>query len=133
MAWVAPVLSLAGTAMSMSGQQQSAAASSQASLYNASMVQAKAKSEQEYLRRDAAANMGQIHAARAKSGVTIEGTPLLVLGESAANAEIDALNTQWSANTTSELYKMQAGAATTAGNIGAGTSLLSGASSFFGG
>jgi regulator of protease activity HflC (stomatin/prohibitin superfamily) len=131
MAWISPVLMAAGTVMSAAGQQQSAAAEAQAARYNSAITQAEAQAEEERIRRETQQQIGQTRASIAKSGVTYEGTPLLVLGETAANAEIDILNTQWSADTASKLYGMRASSATQAGNIGAGTSLLSGASKMF--
>ena len=131
MAWFGAVLSVVGAVSSAAGQQQAAAASAQAAEYNMAITQLEANAEKDRIRRESESYQSSLQVARAKSGVTSEGTPLMVMGESAANAEIDALNTQWTADTTNELYGMQASSARTAGNIGAGTTLLSGASKLF--
>ena len=50
--------------------------------------------------------IGSIRAGVSKSGATMAGTPLAVLSESAANAEIDALNTRYSGQREAALYFM---------------------------
>jgi hypothetical protein len=79
-----------------------------------------------------------------KAGVTFEGTPLLVMSETAAEGEIDALAIRYAgsieeANIIAEqsayrqdarLARMRGSAAKLAGNIGAGTALLTGLSQF---
>ena len=80
-----------------------------------------------------------------KAGVVSEtGTPLLVMGDTAADAELDALSIRLAGSAEesriiaegagfgqeSQLAKMRGQAAKTAGNLGAGKALLSGLSQF---
>lgn len=132
MAWVAPAMMAASAVMGAAGQQQAAAAQAQAADYNAKTTQMQGKAEAERLQRESAREQGRLRAAIGKSGVTTAGTPLMVMAESEANAELDILNTRWSTDRQVDLYKMQSKSAKTAGNIGAGSSLLSGAGRLFG-
>ena len=131
MAWAGLALSALGTVASASAQQQQAAAQAKAANFNAAIVQQEAQSEKEKIYRESQVKLGKIQAARAKGGVSNEGTPLLVMAESQANAEADAYQIQYAANIEHSLYKSQASSAVTAGRTGAGASLLSGASKFF--
>jgi hypothetical protein len=132
MSWVGAAASLAGGVMGAAGDQQTAAAQAQANEYNARLTLAQAKADEELIRRNADTQMGQSRAAISKSGVTMEGTPLLVMAESAANEEMDVLNNRWAAQGTANLYRMGADNAVTAGRIGAGSSLLAGIGGAFG-
>jgi hypothetical protein len=58
----------------------------------------------------------------------MEGTPLMVLAESAANAEIDALNTRFTAGREATLSTMRGQEGRRAAYWSAGTSLLTGLS-----
>jgi hypothetical protein len=55
----------------------------------------------------------------------------MVLAESAANAEIDALNTRYTGARQEALYRASGSNARRQGNLMAGTSLLSGAAKLF--
>lgn len=132
MAWVGPVLSAAGAVMGAAGQQQAAAAQSQAAEYNAKMTQMQGQAEVERIQRESAREQARLRSAIGKSGVTTAGTPLMVMAESEAAAELDVLNTRWSTDRQVDLYKMQSKSAKTAGSIGAGSSLLSGAGRLYG-
>jgi hypothetical protein len=131
MGWVGAVLGAAGAVSAAAGQRQAGEAKAQAAEYNMAITQLEADAEKDRIRRESESYQSSLQVARAKSGVTSEGTPLMVMAESAANAEVDALNTQWTADRTNELYGMQASSARTAGNIGAGTTLLLGPSKLF--
>lgn len=120
------------TGMGMMGQLQAGQAQSSAAAYNAKMTQMQSKMEIDRIRRQSARHQSALRVNIAKSGVTSEGTPLMVLAESEANAEIDALNTQWSADRQVDLYKMQGKSAKRASQIGAGSSLLAGAGRLYG-
>ena len=127
---LAPTLMTLGTVASVAGSIQAGNAAKKAAEYNAATKEAEAQAE-EYRRRQAARRqIGSIRAGVAKSGAAFEGTPLMVLAESAANAEIDALNARWSGGTQANLYRMEGRQAQRAGYIRAGTSLLTAASRF---
>ena len=78
--------------------------------------------------------MSRQRALYGKSGVEIEGSPLLVMEDTAAQGEMDALAIRWGgdvaaarARSEANLMKMQGRTAGRLGAIQAGTTLLSGA------
>ncbi len=125
MGWTAAIMA-ASTLMSAAGQAKQGKAQAQAAEYNASVARMEATSEEARRRRDSDTAMGAMRTGRAKSGVTSEGTPMMVLAESAEMAELDALNARWSGETKSNLYKMEASSARKAIPYRVGATLLSG-------
>lgn len=123
MAW----LPVAAAAISAVGALQAGEAAQNAANYNAAMAEAEARAEETRRRAEGKRALASTRAGIAKSGAAFEGTPLMVLAESAANAEIDALNAQWSGKTQSIAYRAQGQQARTASYFQAGTSLLTGA------
>lgn len=109
------------------GAAKAGEAEYEAAKYNAENAQLEATARSNVQRLQAKSQIGSIRAGIAKSGATSEGTPIMVLSESAANAEIDAMNTLFSGSREATLQMMQGKAARTAGYIRAGTSLLKGA------
>lgn len=109
-------------AMGAIGQGRAAQAAAE---YNAASVMEEARSKESAQRAEAARRLGTIRSQIGKSGATSEGTPLMVLAESAANAEIDALNTLYTGERQANLYRAQGTNARKQGNFMAGTSLLS--------
>jgi len=81
-----------------------------------------------------------------KGGVTTEGSPLLVMADTAAQGEVEALAIRYAGSMEeaniiaqgsgyrqdAELARMRGGAASKAGSIGAGSALLTGVSQFAG-
>lgn len=100
-----------------------------ASRYNAALAKEEARRESARRHREGQRQVAAIHTARAKSGVTMEGTPLLVAAESAAQVEMDVLNAQWMGDNESRLYKHRAKSYQDAKPYAVGTSLLKGVSS----
>lgn len=90
------------------------------------MAAAEGASRERAQREESWRRLSSIRSQIGKSGATASGTPLLVLAESAANAEIDALNTRFGSTLQQSLYGMQGRNAKRAGTIGAGASLLTG-------
>lgn len=123
-------LATAGSALGVMGALSAGKAAQGAANYNAPSAMIEAQSRENAQRAQAARQLGAIRAAIGKSGATSEGTPLLVLAESAANAEIDALNTQYTGQRQAGLYRAQGANARKASYIQAGTSLLSSAGKF---
>lgn len=119
-----------GTAVSTVGALSAGRAEAGASQFNADAARQEAASREAAQRTAAQRQLGSIRAGVSKSGATMEGTPLMVLSESAANAEIDALNTRYSGQREGALYDSRARNARTAGYMRAGTSLLTGASRY---
>ena len=131
MAFIGPMLAVAGTVAQIGGALSQGKAAQSAANYNAQSAEMEAQSRETAQRAQAARQMGTMRAQIGKSGATSEGTPLMVLAESAANAEIDALNTRISGQRQSNLYRAQGANARRTSNIQAGTSLLSSAGKFF--
>ena len=125
------IVSAVGTGLSVISSIQSGKAEAKAAQYNADTARAEAQSRETAQRVQAQRQLGSIRAGVSKSGATMAGTPLAVLSESAANAEIDALNTRYSGQREAALYEARGRNAKTAGYMRAGTSLLSSAGKYF--
>ena len=127
---VGSVASAVGTGLAVVGAIQGGKADASANQFNADAARREAASREAAQRTAAQRQLGSIRAGVSKSGATMEGTPLMVLSESAANAEIDALNTRYSGEREGALYDSRGRNARTAGYLRAGTSLLTGASRY---
>lgn len=121
-------LATVGTGLGIAGALKAGQATSDAADYNAQTSMIEAQAEETRRRAQAKQQMGALRASIAKSGATSEGTPLLAITESAANAEIDALNAQWSGSRQAQAMIMRGKAARTESYFRAGTSLMSGLS-----
>lgn len=117
-----------GTVMSAKGAAQSADAEYASAMYNSELSKQEAAAEESRRRRESSRQLASIRAGRAKSGVTGEGSPLLVLAESAEQAELDALNARWQGTQSSQLYEMRAKSAAKSKKYAVGSELLSGVS-----
>ncbi len=124
-------LSTVGTAVGALGALGAGKAENSAAQFNADSARMEAQARETAQRTAAQRQLGSIRAGVSKSGATMEGTPLAVLSESAANAEIDALNTRYSGQREAALYEARGKNARTAGYMRAGTSLLSSAGKYF--
>lgn len=82
--------------------------------------------EQARLRRQARRTISSQSVAFAKAGVTLEGSPLELLSQNAAELEADAVNVGRAARTNVALERARAANARAAGDFGVGTSLLTG-------
>ena len=131
MGTVGSVLGAVGTGISVIGAIQGGKAEASSAQFNAQSARMEAESRENAQRAQAKQQLGAIRAGVSKSGATMEGTPLAVLSESAANAEIDALNTRYSGQREAALYESRGRNAKTAGYMRAGTSLLSSAGRYF--
>lgn len=117
-------LSQIGSGLSILGSIGQSNAIAQAAEYNAAIARAEGAAEEARLRREARRTMGSIRSGIGKSGVTTEGTPLLVLAESAQLAELDALTARWNGENQANLYQSKARAAKAAIPFNVGSSLL---------
>lgn len=124
-AMIPAMLTAAGTLMQVQSARAQGKAAEAAANYNAQSAQIEAQSKMNAQRAEADRRLGTIRSQVGKSGAAMEGTPLMVLAESAANAEIDILNTQYTADRQSSLYRAQGVNARKQGNLMAGASLLS--------
>jgi hypothetical protein len=121
-------LATVGTGLGVLGAVRAGQAASMAGQYNAQSALEEGAARESLIRQRADATLGATRAAIGKSGVTTAGTPLMVLAESAANAEIDALNARYTAGRQATLSTMRGQEGRRAAYLSAGTSLLTGAS-----
>lgn len=105
--------------MLQEGESQYAAAQ-----YSAESAQMEAASKARMERARGRAVIGATRAAISKSGATSEGTPIMVLAESAANAELDALTTLYSGEREANLIRAGGAAARKASQYRAASSLI---------
>lgn len=139
-------LAAGGVAMSaigsiQQGKQAQAAAKFNADMMNrnAAIARQQAAAEEEKQRRLGYMRQGAARAAYGASGVAIEGSPLDILEQSAAQEELDALNIRYrgaigaqSAEGQAALSGMRGEAAMQAGYMGAGSAILMGGSKMAG-
>jgi len=103
-----------------------------AAQFNAQTAEQEAAAKANLTRSQAARQIGATRAQIGKSGATSAGTPLMVLAESAANAEIDALNATYTGARQAALYRAGGANAKSQGRVAAGTALLNTAAKFTG-
>lgn len=142
MAVAIPILMIAGGALAAMGAMQQANAQAEASTYNAALAERNAIVARGQTDADVAAfrqqmtlREGSLIAGYGAAGVTEEGSPLDVLGMSAANAKRDELMIQYKGDLaglgyreTATLNRMQGTQAIEGGNYQAASSLLTGMS-----
>jgi hypothetical protein len=102
---VGDVLAVAGTLGSIggalsAGNAQKAAAEQNAAMaaYEGQIAQQQATFEEAQLRRRTKLQLARQRAAIGASGLALEGSPLLALEDTAAEAELDALSIRYAAN-----------------------------------
>jgi hypothetical protein len=142
MAFIGPVVSAMGgwgtvAAVAAAGVTaysavQTGKANQAAANFNAESAQQEAEAKARLTREESQRRLGTIRANLGKSGATSAGTPLMVLAESAANGEIDAMNAQYTGDRQVALYRASGTNARRQGNMQAGTSLLSAAGRIYG-
>lgn len=145
LAWLPLILKGLGIALPVFGKFQEARAARAAAEYNARMaemnaIQAEqqAAAEEDRQRRLSYKQLSAMRAGYGAAGVSIEGSPLDVLEESAANAELDALTIRHAGQVRATAFRQEAAlermrgrAEYRAGLLGAASSLLSGVGGFF--
>lgn len=136
---------IAGTAISAigairAGQAQAAAANynAQVAERNAFISRDQAAADEQRQRIQARRKLGAMRAAYGASGISLEGSPLDVLEDSAAEAELDALTIRYKGEIGAMGYEAEAGAqraraqnAKTESYYNAGAALLTGASNYY--
>lgn len=141
MAW----LQIAATVISAVGAISQAVSARNAAKYNAAVAERnavisrqQAAANEAAQRRDAFRAMGRIRAGYGAAGVATEGTPLDVLEDSAAEAELDALNIRYKGEiaamgyeSEAQLQKTRAKSALVTGVFNAGSALLSGGAQYY--
>lgn len=142
-AWL-PTVMTAGTAMSAIGSMQQGQAAKAAAGYNAAMMEQNATVERQQAgaredaqRRQARQVLGAQRAAFAQSGGGMGGSAADVMGQSAMNAELDALTLRYEGDLRARGMESQAASerysgrsSAMAGYMGAAGSILSGAARY---
>lgn len=123
-------LNLGGSAIAAQGALDEGKAAFQAAEYNAGAARTEGVIEENRRRTIGRKKIGDIRTGVAKSGVTFEGTPINVLVESAANAEIDALNARWTGEQRAKMEQFKGQSALRASNLRATTILMKGTADF---
>lgn len=138
---VVPIMMAVGTAMSAMAAMKQAQAQAGAMKFNATIAEQNATSARDQAtaaemqqRTEAEKRLGAMRASYGASGVTMEGSPLDVLSESASMAELDAQNIRYQGDlkargyqNTAELDRANASNAKSQGYMKAGSELLMGA------
>lgn len=143
LAATAATVAVAGTVLSAYSQYEQGQSQKEWSEYNAAIAErdaAASRQTAEYeateKRKETQRLLGRQRALYGKAGVTLEGSPLLMMEETASEGEIDALMIEREGKLRSQHYRSEAAlskqkgrAAARAGYWGAGTTLLTGAGS----
>jgi hypothetical protein len=123
---VASSVGFAGTALSAAGAIASGRAQAQAAEFNAQAAVNQAAANEAQQRRNAARVLSQGRANVAASGIEMDGSPLEVMADSAAAAELDALTIRYGGQVRASQERMTGGMARSAGYTGAASTLLMG-------
>lgn len=118
---------VAGTAVSVAGQLAQGDAAEAMAKRQAELERRQGVQRERLIRKQGERAKGRLRAAVGKSGVTMEGSPMEALAESAMNIEMDALNARYGASEAATMALAQGDAQKSAAQLGAATSLLSGA------
>jgi hypothetical protein len=127
-------LSAAGAIAQGNAAKSAANYNAAAARQNADIARANAAADAAKQERQGLLLAGRQRAAVGASGITPEGSPLEVMADSALESELDALTTRYRGELQARSYgqdatlqDMRGSSAQTAGYIGAGTDLLTGA------
>lgn len=99
---------------------------------NAALAEMEAAENERRSRRESSALIGRSRAVAAAQGTTLEGSPMLIIEDTAAEAEIEALHVRKGGSLRAAAFGQQAKAAQTTGLFNAGASLLGGAATAIG-
>ena len=132
MAIGAAVAVVGAAALSAYGSAQAASAAKKAGISNALSEQAQAKEDERRSRRESALLIGRQRAITAAQGTTLEGSPLLVIEDTAAEAEIEALHIREGGTARAGAALRAGSAASTAMRFQATSTLLGGIGQAFG-
>lgn len=120
---------LLGTAMQMRGQLEQGEAALKSANFNASLTEQAGLQEEQLIRRSGRRSESTMRASIAKSGVTMEGSPLEAIAQNAANFEIDALNTRYNSQMSARIERVTGQRQNRAARISAATTLFNGLTS----
>ena len=125
-------LGVAGGLLGAAGSISAGNAASAAASQNAALAKLEARENERRSRRDTSALIGRSRAVAAAQGTTLEGSPMMIIEDTAAEAELEALHIRKGGSARASAFAAQAKAAKTSGLFGAGTSLLGGAATAIG-
>lgn len=124
---VAIGLAIGASVLGAAGSIQEGNAAASASRWNAHMARLEAEENERRSRRESDMLVGRQRAATASQGTTLEGSPMMIVKDTVAEAEIEALHIRSGGSARVAAYQKQGDAAQFAGMLGAGSSLLQGA------
>lgn len=125
---VGSALAAAGAVTSAVGAIQSGNAQQKMGEYNAAAALATAQSQEQLQRRQSQRILSQGRANAAANGLEMDGSPLEVMAQSAADAEMDALSIRYGGVVRAEQSRIQGNLAQKSGYMSAATNLLMGLS-----
>lgn len=128
---VASAAAAVGAGLSAASSIQQGRAANAAAKFNAQLAGMQGQVNEGRLQREARRDIGTLRARVAKTGARMEGTPLMVLAESEADAELDLLDQRWSTQQTASTYRRSGRQSQREGYYRAGTSLLTGVGNMF--
>jgi hypothetical protein len=126
---VGSALAVGGGIVSAMGAIQSGNAQAKMAEHNANATLQQAKANEDLQRRRSEAALARGRVAVSASGIEMSGSPLDVMAQSAADAELDALTVRYGGNVRADQLRMQGRAAQSQGYMSAASNLLMGLSS----
>lgn len=123
----AVAFTVGAAAVSAYGQIQAGQAAQDAANTNAALARMNAAEAERVSRRQSEQLIGSSRAAAAAQGTTLEGSPMMIINDAAAEAEIEALHLRKGGEYQAAAYQKQGSAAKTAAYFQAGSTLLGGA------
>jgi hypothetical protein len=144
MAAAVPFLQIAGTVISAIGALQSASSQRDAANYNAAVASQNAtiarqqgEADAAKLRRQQTKQLGDMRAAYAANGISLEGSAIDVLGDTAGQFELDIQNARYNAElkaigygNEAQLQRSRASSAETAGYLNAAGTIIGGTAGY---
>lgn len=122
----APAAVVIGSVIGAAGSISAGNAEKKAAQQNAALARMQAEEEARRTRRDTDALMGRQRAVVGASGTTMEGSPLLIVEDTAREAEIEIRHILRGGAARAESLRQSGNAAAQAGFLDAGSTLLSG-------
>lgn len=127
MAGVAAVAAIGSAALGAVSQANAGKAAKRAAAHSAAQERKLARERERVSRRESDLVLGRQRAVTAAQGTTMEGSPLMVLEDAAAEAELEALHIREGGEARAGALIKQGRAAQSAGYMQAGDTLLTGA------
>ena len=122
----APAAVIVGSVVSAAGSISAGNAQKKAAQQNAALARIQAEEDARRSRRQSNGLMGRQRAVVAASGTTLEGSPLLIVQDTAAEAETEIRHILRGGEARASAYQQSGNAAGQAALIDAGATLLSG-------